>query len=213
MPYPEDEAFFSIYDSPDKLGELGEGFPVFFYLMKYMTILLLLLTAVFFVPTVYCMSKVYGSVKDNLTVEDDELSMFSFGMFERYGRVMDATANKNNLTSTMIYQTRENYVEIVTGALMTAIFVTLIGSIILRRRLLQKAIMVDVMATTPSDFALLGHCPEFNDDCDFSKEMIEKEVEAHFREDYGIDGIEYVNIALDIHDLYDVTATLEANMK
>ena len=56
MPYPEDEEFFSICDSPDKLGELGEGFPVFFYLMKYMTMLLLLLTVVFFLPTVYCMS-------------------------------------------------------------------------------------------------------------------------------------------------------------
>ena len=133
------------------------------------------------------------------------MSMFSFGMFIRYGSEMD--------TSPTVLETRKNYIETVTGALLVAILVTLFGSIILRRRLLQKAVMVDVMATTPSDFALLGHCPEFNDDCDFSKEMIEKEVEAHFREDYGIDGIEYVNIALDIHDLYDVTATLEANMK
>lgn len=52
---------------------------------------------------------------------------------------------------------------------MGSIFITLIGSIFLRRRLLMKAMEVDKNAITPSDFGLIGNCPEFSDECDYSK--------------------------------------------
>lgn len=59
MPYPEDEAFYRVCESNDKMGELGEGFPAFFMLIKYMTVLILGLTVVFFAPTAYFMYKAY----------------------------------------------------------------------------------------------------------------------------------------------------------
>ena len=193
MPYPEDEHFFSIWDENEELGDLGEGFPVFFYLIKYITWLLVVLCVVYFLPMVVMMAKAFKEA--DMGPKDANLSYFSFGVFLKSG------------------QSKADEIEIVAGLMMMAIFVTLIGSIILRRRLLMKAISVDTNATTPSDFALLGYCPYFDDDNDFSKEKVEEEVTAYFKFEYGINEIEYVNIVFDIHDIYDITAELEENLK
>ena len=63
MPYPQDEHFFSITVDNEKLGVFGEGFPVFFYLIKYMTILILILTVFFFFPTLFYMVEAYDRVE------------------------------------------------------------------------------------------------------------------------------------------------------
>lgn len=167
MPYPSegDEQFFSILDDNEKLGDLGEGFPVFFYLIKYMTWLMFILSIIYFCPTIYFMLQAYERVKSKMTAQDEPLSMFSLGVFVKYSK-------DTKSTELSVFQKQEEFIESVTACMMAAIFITLIGSIFLRRRLLQKAISVDVNATTPSDFALLGDCPEFGDDCDFSKEKV-----------------------------------------
>lgn len=101
-----------------------------------------------------------------------------------------------------IFEDQEKYIETVTGLMMGSIFITLIGSIFLRRRLLTKAMEVDKNAITPSDFGLIGKCPEFSDECDFSKEQIFNEVKEHFKSAYDVDDIEYVNVANDISNLF-----------
>ena len=63
MPYPQEEHFFSIFVDNEKLGVFGEGFPVFFYLIKYLTILILILTIFFFLPTLYFMVQAYERVE------------------------------------------------------------------------------------------------------------------------------------------------------
>ena len=63
--------------------------------------------------------------------------------------------------------------------MMFSIIFFLIGSVILRKKLLDNAVSLDANATTPSDFALLGDCPYFDDKNDLSKEMVEHEVNAY----------------------------------
>lgn len=72
---------------------------------------------------------------------------------------------------------------------------------------------VDKNAITPSDFGLIGNCPEFSDECDFSKEQIFNEVKEHFKSAYDVDDIEYVNVANDISNHFYWVAMLEEQLK
>ena len=67
MPYASDSDFFSIMEPCDNLGELGDGFPVFFYLVQYLTILLFVVSVVFFVPTSIFIFETYERVKLKMT--------------------------------------------------------------------------------------------------------------------------------------------------
>lgn len=113
------------------------------------------------------MYEAYKRVKSQMTTRDDFIGLFSFGVFIKY---------KGNaaLSKHAIFENRETYVEVVTALMMISIIVTLIGSIYLRKKLIQKAIDMDITATTPSDFTLIGFCPQFDEGCDYSKESIEK---------------------------------------
>ena len=60
------------------LGDLGEGYPILFQLMKYVNYLLLGLTIGFYIPAIAFISesvKAYGSKVSN----DEDLSLYSFG--------------------------------------------------------------------------------------------------------------------------------------
>lgn len=69
------------------------------------------------------------------------------------------------------------------------------------------------MAVTPSDFTLIGHCPQFNEGCDYTTNSIEENIREHLKKYYQIDDIEYVNVSQDIHGVYEVLEKLELNMK
>ena len=90
--------------------------------------------------------------------------------------------------------------------MLTAIILTFISLIYLRKKLLESADLVDQMAWTPSDFALLGHCPGFNEDCDYSVGSITEQIKKHMRVKHGIMEIEYVNVAYDIENIYELFA-------
>ena len=200
MPYPDDDQFYSLCDSNDSLGELGEGFPLFFILIKYMTVILLVLTVVYFFPTVYFMVLAYQKVKDNVDGQDDSIGLISFGIFVKF-------SNKDG-EKYVIFEDRERYIEIVTGLMMASIIVFIICSVYLRKRLLDKAVKVDTLANTPSDFTLMGYCPYFSENCNYSKVSIEREIKEWLNDEFQINEIEYVNVAYDIHDMYQITEQL-----
>lgn len=206
LPYPSDEAFYRVCESNDRLGELGEGFPAFFLLMKYLTILMLVLTVVFFAPTAYFMYLAYEKIKDKMTDEDDTIGLFSFGVFVKF-------SDRADPAKYAIFEDRKTYIEVVSGLMMVSIIVTILGNVCIRKRLLDKAVKLDKLAITPSDFALLGYCREFSSSCDYTKASIEQEIKDHFRDEYAIEDIEYVNICYDIHDVYSTTAQLENSHK
>ena len=112
-----------------------------------------------------------------------------------------------------MFEDHKSYINLIAGLMMASIIFFLIGSVILRKKLLDNAINVDANATTPSDFALLGDCPYFDENNDLSKEMVEQEVNTYLSKEFDINGIEYCNVALDIHDIYDVIQEHEANLK
>ena len=79
---PTDNDFYPLDDNFN-LGELGEGFPVLFQLMKYLNLLLLFLFVVFFIPTIYLISSAVNKYGDK-TVNEENLTLFSFGAFLKY---------------------------------------------------------------------------------------------------------------------------------
>ena len=74
----------------------------------------------------------------------------------------------------------------------------------IRKKLSTDVEIVDKLAFTPSDFGVLGYCPEFSEDCDYTIEGIEAEIKEHFKEKYDIDDVEYVNVAYDIENIFDL---------
>jgi len=89
---------------------------------------------------------------------------------------------------------------------MFAILLTFVSLVYLRKKLLESSDLVDQMAWTPSDFALLGYCPGFSEKCDYSVKSITKEVREYMRVRFDIDEIEYVNVAYDIANIYELFA-------
>lgn len=130
-----------------------------------------------------------------MDASDDKIGLFSFGVFIKFSDTTDPSKYA-------IFPDREAFINAVTGLIMCSIIVTLLGSIWLRKRLLDKAIKLDKLAETPSDFSLIGYCPSFSDDCKYTKEHIENEVKEHFSSYFGIKEIEYVNVSYDISDFY-----------
>jgi hypothetical protein len=51
LPVPDDEAKFSLCTDLEELAALGPGFPLFFGFIKYLTILLLILSLIFTLPS------------------------------------------------------------------------------------------------------------------------------------------------------------------
>lgn len=75
--------------------------------------------------------------------------------------------------------------------------------------MMKGANQAESLATTPADFALLGHCKKFSADCDYSKQKVEAEIQSYLKDKYDLEEIEYVNVAWDIGEIYEVAAELE----
>jgi hypothetical protein len=91
------------------------------------------------------------------------------------------------------------------GLLLTiGVLLLFIFLIFIRSNLLTMAVELDKDTYTNSDFAVIGHQMEFND---YSHEGMKAEIEDHFRQHYGIDGIEYFCPAFDIRDYYEQVET------
>jgi hypothetical protein len=64
--------------------------------------------------------------------------------------------------------------------------------------------IIDKLSFTPSDFGVIGYCPEFSEDCDYSIDGITEEIKSYFKENYDVDDVEYVNVAYDIENIFDL---------
>jgi hypothetical protein len=60
------------------LGDLGEGFPITFQLMKYINYLMLFLTLIFTIPAIGLVAKSVIDYGERVN-GDEPLSMYSFG--------------------------------------------------------------------------------------------------------------------------------------
>lgn len=130
--------------------------------MKYLTVLMFILTFVYFVPTAYFISKAYEKVEIKMTKRDDNIGIFSFGAFVKFSDPSDPDSYVNLVD-------RQSYIDTVTGLVMASILVTFIASVYMRKKLLDQAVELDKIANTPSDFALIGYCPRFSDNCNYTR--------------------------------------------
>lgn len=71
----------------------------------------------------------------------------------------------------------------------------------MRKKLTEFAARLDLNAYTPSDFCVMGSSMDFDS---FSIADMKEKVESVFKDKFKIDGIEYVNPAYRIGDIYDL---------
>lgn len=103
-----------------------------------------------------------------------------------------------------VFEGRQQFIIYYCVGMAVGIVVLMIFVQIIRRRLNNDVEVVDKLSFTPSDFGIIGLCPEFSDDCDYSIQGITDEVKAYFKEKYGIDDLEYVNVSYDIENIFDL---------
>ena len=109
-----------------ELGFLGEGFPILFELIKYIIILLTVLTIFFFVPSSGIIGGALSKCGDK--VDDDEpLSAFSFGAF------LKCTETEERF---VYYEERESYIFAYCLILFFATMIAFGSNILIRWKLL-----------------------------------------------------------------------------
>jgi len=175
------------------LGELGEGFPILFQLMKYINWLLFLLMFIFFIPTIGLIGSAVAKF-GNKADKEEKLSLYSFGALLKY---MDP----NNL---VVFKERQDYIIGYCVCLFFGVLITFIFIQVIRKKLNNDVEIVDKLSFTPSDFCVVGNCAEFSEDCDYSIEGITTEIKAFFNDKYGVEDVEYVNVAYDIENIFDL---------
>lgn len=175
------------------LGELGEGFPILFQLMKYLNWMIFILMFIFFIPTISLIGSALNKYGDKTTIEE-KLSLYSFGALLKY---MDP----QNL---VVFQERQDYIIGYCLVLAVSVVITFLAIQIIRKKLNNIVEVIDKLSFTPSDFCVQGYCPEFSEDCDYSIQGITDEVKSYYKENYEIDDIEYVNVAYDIENIFDL---------
>jgi hypothetical protein len=111
---PGEEDFYPLDDNM-VLGELGEGFPILFQLMKYINIVLFFAFLFFFVPAIVLIRKAIGKYGDK-TAGEEPLSLHSFGAFLKY---MDPG-------TLVIYSERSDYIIYYCMGMAAGIIVTMI---------------------------------------------------------------------------------------
>lgn len=79
-----------------------------------------------------------------------------------------------------VFEGRQQYIIYYCAGMAVGIVVLMIFVQIIRRRLNNDVEVVDKLSFTPSDFGIIGLCPEFSDDCDYSIQGITDEVKAYF---------------------------------
>ena len=161
--------------------------------MKYINCLLVLLMLVFFIPAIGLIAGALSKYGDK-TKTEEPLSLYSFGALLKY---MDP----DNL---VVFEERQDFIIGYCVCLAFGIVVTFTFVQVIRKKLNNDVEIVDKLAFTPSDFAVLGHCADFSDDCDYSIQGIQEEVQRFYKKKFGIDEIEYVNVAYDIENIFDL---------
>mmetsp|Transcript_17892 Transcript_17892/g.30407 ORF Transcript_17892/g.30407 Transcript_17892/m.30407 type:complete len:217 (+) Transcript_17892:554-1204(+) len=175
-----------------ELGELGPGFPLFFEFIYYVTILLFILTIVYFLPCCVVMYKAYTKLAEGgLKAMDNVIAIFSFGVFVSH-------TDEQNIKF-YPFEDRKQYLDIITILIMASVAISIVYLIWMRQKLLRKSLLMDLDAFTPSDFCLMGLNMHF-EDC--SPNAIENFLKEHLKDAYGVDEIEYVNPAYDIDEFY-----------
>lgn len=190
---PTDDDFYDLWDNM-VLGDLGEGFPLLFQLMKYINWLLFWLCIIYFIPTASIINNTINKLGDNVK-NDEKLSMFSFGAMLKCvepERIVD-------------FPERSDFINNYCVVMFIAVAATMIMITCIRVYLTKDINTIDALSYTPSDFAVIGDCPAFSVDNDYSLEAITKEVEEYLAE-YVPDasGVEYVNVAYDIEDIFEL---------
>lgn len=102
------------------------------------------------------------------------------------------------------FKPREGYIIGYCIGLAVGIVVTLIFIQIIRKKLNNDVDIVDKLSFTPSDFGVIVHAPEFSENCDYSQQSIEEEIKSYMKENYEIDDVEYVNVAYDIANIFEL---------
>ena len=125
---------------------------------------------------------------------EEKLSLYSFGALLKY---MDP----ENL---VVFEEREDYIIGYCVVLFVGVLITFIFIQVIRRKLNNDVEVVDKLSFTPSDFCVIGFCSEFSEDYDYSIEGITNEVREHFQSKFGLDDIEYVNVAYDIENIFEL---------
>lgn len=126
--------------------------------------------------------------------DDEKLSLYSFGALIKY----------SDIGSVVEFEERETYIVAYCGVMAFSILVTFIMINVIRKKLNHDVEVVDKLSYTPSDFCVVGNCPEFSEGCDYTIKGIEEEVRQVFKEKYEIEDIQYVNVAYDIEDIFEL---------
>lgn len=127
-----DEDLYSLWNNLD-LGELGEGFPILFQLMKYINWTLLLMIIFYFIPAIALISASVNHYGKDKTKNFEPLTLYSFGAFLKF-------MNPNNLVQ---FDDRENYIIGYCVGLALGIVVTFIIVQIIRKKLSNDVKLVD----------------------------------------------------------------------
>ena len=136
---PTDDQFYPIYGSGSntRLGELGEGFPILFQLMKYLTFLMLFFTVFLFIPVSFMIARMINAndkMKEAIKKESP-LTIFSLGSFLKYANprdnnFIDVKDRKAMITGYMVL-------------VMLSIVVMFFLLIYLRKKIFESADLVD----------------------------------------------------------------------
>ena len=155
---PGEDDFYPLDDNLI-LGELGDGFPILFQLMKYLNWMLFFMIIFFFIPAIALIAAAVNHFGTENTNAEEKIALYSFGAFLKY-------MEPDNLVE---FKPREGYIIGYCIGLAVGILVTFIFIQIIRKKLNNDADIVDKLSFTPSDFGVIVHAPEFSEDCDYSQ--------------------------------------------
>lgn len=195
LPYVTEEHFYPICVDNTNLGDLGPGFPLFFIFMKYLTIYLLILTLIYFLPMAFLLATALNEIKDNLKPDDSLFALFSLGALIQHvgdeGYALDM-------------EKRQKFINAFGFIYVYSIFFSAIFFAYIKTKLWQKISELDQSAFTPSDYCIMGSNMDFDG---YSPEAIKKGVVEYFNDNYdGMgDKIVYVNPAYKIGEFYKLS--------
>jgi len=66
LPYVTEDVMYPLCVDNTNLGDLGPGFPLFFIFMKYLTIYLIILSLIYFLPMAILINNALGEIKNDL---------------------------------------------------------------------------------------------------------------------------------------------------
>ena len=189
---PSKDELYSLNDNLI-LGELGEGFPIVFQLMKYLNYILLGQMIFYFVPAIVLITSAVNKYGED-TSDLDTLGLYSFGALVIY-------TDPDNL---LLFDDRHYYIIGYCFGITAGLIISFFCIKFIQMQLNQDVKTLDQLAHTPSDFALICSCPYFRSDCDYSPKSIEEQVRNHLKLNHGISELEYVTATYDIANIFEL---------